>query len=123
MNAYGVNPPEHLAVLDGACRNTRQDLVQAYVEEVARFKPACADDEAHTWARKQIAYWAGYFTHTIRLRVEALYGQAHPILGPATAGPAQPVDSLIKGMQMGAMLKKMSEFSWLTRPGPYPEEP
>jgi len=47
-------------------------------------------EEAEAIERSNLGYFAGYYTHETRLRVERLFRCAHPIFGPATAGPIEP---------------------------------
>lgn len=44
-------------------------------------------EEAVTIERTNLAYWAGYYDHPTRLRVEHLFHCKHPIFGEATDKP------------------------------------
>lgn len=40
-------------------------------------------EEAESIQRQNLGYWAGYYTHKTRMRVERLFHCAHPIFGKA----------------------------------------
>lgn len=48
-------------------------------------------EEAEGIERANLGYFAGYYSHETRERVERLFRCAHPIFGPAENGP--PTDS------------------------------
>lgn len=105
--------PQVIALLDAACRVTTRENADHYVLRVAE---ACQKDI--DWARKAICYWAGYFVHDVRLRVERVYQATHPIFGPATRGPMDPTQAFLMGMTTDH-----PSFPWPMRPPPYPVEP
>ena len=105
---------EIIAIFDSACRVTTRENAEHYVSRVA---VACERDSV--WARKAICYWAGYFSHAVRLRVEATYGSVHPIFGPATRGPMDPTQAYL----IGRTSIVPEPYPWPKRPGPYPSEP
>lgn len=43
-------------------------------------------EEIEEHAKSNIAYYAGYYSHETRLRVEKLFDCVHPLLGPASDG-------------------------------------
>lgn len=43
-----------------------------------------SEDEAEALVRYNLGYWAGYFDHETRARVEKLYDAPHPVLGSAS---------------------------------------
>jgi hypothetical protein len=125
-------------LFDAACRATTPDEAARSLDLVARARlldrlgarPKTFLDEKEIrdsleWAREAIAYWAGYFSHDVRLRVEKLYGRPHPVLGPATDGPADPRIALLLGMSLGAAMAEgvAPPFPWPRRAPPYPDEP
>jgi len=108
---------EQVALLDSALRARTTEEANAFVAQIAHLRPAHADDVAEAWARKQIAYWAGYFRPPIRARIEALYEQEHPLLGPA--GKRFSVTELLS---LGTSVAP-GEFPYLLRSAPHPDEP
>lgn len=105
--------PEIMAMFDGACRAKNPEEAGAHVKKVAQ---ECQQDE--TWARKAICYWAGYFSHAVRLRVEKVYECEHPCFGPATRGAMDPTQAFFMGLGIDP-----TTFPWPMRPPPYPDEP
>lgn len=43
--------------------------------------------EAMAIERENLAYWAGYYSHEVRLRVDNLFNCIHPIFGSANTPP------------------------------------
>jgi hypothetical protein len=62
--------------------------------------------EAETVEKSNIAYWAGYYEHETRLRVEELFQCEHPILGPAKNGPLSPEEIFRLGYERGKRLRE-----------------
>lgn len=114
--------PEVIEMFDGACRARDAALRTAFLDRIQKWHQESHPDEnqesARDWARKAVAYWAGYFSHEVRLRVEKLYEAVHPCFGPATKGPVDPTQAFLLGMSMDR-----PTFSWPMRPPPYPDEP
>ena len=108
---------EQIALLDRALRACTLDEADAFVAQVAPLRPEHIDATAPVWARKQIAYWGGYFERDVRTRVEALYQQTHPVLGPASK------DHTIDELLFLGMETSSEPFQYLLRPPPYPDEP
>lgn len=108
---------KQIALLDSALRAQTKDEARAFVTQVAPLRPPHVDDVAETWARKQIAFWAGYFDRRIRARIEALYEQDHPLLGAASKN-----FSMEEILRLGAEMAP-GPFPYLRRPAPYPDEP
>jgi hypothetical protein len=104
--------PEQIAILDAACRVSTKENAEHYVRRVST---ACERDI--DWARKAICYWAAFFNHKVRLRVERTYGAVHPIFGSATRGPMDPTQAFLLGMRTAD-----KSFPWPSRPAPA-EEP
>jgi hypothetical protein len=115
--------PEIIALFDSACRAKTTLDATLLLEEVAseRMRQHPDDDlaTAEAWARRAICYWAGYFTHTVRLRVEKVYGCEHPCFGAATRGPMDPTQAFCMGLNSD----HHPNFPWPVRPPPYPDEP
>jgi hypothetical protein len=70
---------------------------------------------AHGYSRKDavrlekanLGYFAGYYSHEIRAKVEDLYDTAHPIFGKiAVNGPPTLEEALQKGIELGRKLKQ-----------------
>lgn len=78
-------------------------------EEAAAYFEECVLDcmsnsgssraEAEVIERQNLAYWAGYYDHETRCRVERLFQCEHPLLGPASAGPLSPDEAFRAGVE------------------------
>lgn len=108
---------EQIALLDSALRARTTEEANAFVTQIAQLRPVHVDDVAEVWARKQIAYWAGYFRPPIRARIETLYEQTHPLLGPA-----HKPHSVTELLRLGANVAP-GQFPYLLRSAPHPDEP
>lgn len=63
-------------------------------------------DEAERLERSNLGYFAGYYSHDTRERVERLFKCAHPIFGSiAEKGAPTAEQALIAGMQRGIALR------------------
>ncbi len=113
---------EKVEMYDAACRAKTPEEVKRWLSEVTRDRCYEHNEEtvqqAEAWARKAICYWAVYFSHEVRLRVEKLYEAEHPVFGPATRGPIDPTQAYLIGRESKAPL-----CGWPMRPGPSREEP
>ncbi len=114
---------EIIVMYDGACRAKTPDEARESLKEVwtdwCYEHPELEATECQTMARKAICYWAGYFSHDVRLRVEKLYECEHPVFGPATRGPIDPTQAYLMGRQS----KVPPAHPWPMRPPPWPQEP
>ena len=57
-------------------------------------------EEAERIERANIGYFAGYYDHDTRLRVEKLFDCAHPIFGKASNRPVEPARALAAGLRL-----------------------
>jgi hypothetical protein len=115
--------PEIVAVFDKACRAMTTNEATEALREITLLRRKSEDEDLSQslrWAREAVCYWAGYFSHDVRLRVERLYMSEHPIFGSAMNGPANPKQALMTGIRIG---ESGAELPWLRRPPPYPDEP
>ena len=55
-------------------------------------------EEAETLERTNLGYYAGYYSHGTRLRVEKLFNCKHPIFGDASNGPPTPEEAFKAGV-------------------------
>jgi hypothetical protein len=62
-------------------------------------------EAAEELERHNLAYFAGYYSHETRLRVEKLFQCEHPFFGPATKGPPTLDQALSIGMAIGRAMK------------------
>lgn len=89
---------------DPAMRITDQAEADGYLELCVKHTMELAGvsrEEAERLERMNLGYWAGYFDHETRQRVERLFKCEHPFLGPAGDQPADPRDVFIKGLLWG----------------------
>ena len=56
-------------------------------------------DEAVITSKDNLGYFAGYYDHETRLRVEELFDCVHPFLGPAKNGQPTPAECLQAGIK------------------------
>ncbi len=79
--------------------------LRALVRYIERVGPA-TQTSAEIQARGSLGYWAGYYDHETRQRVEELFNCEHPVLGKARDEPvsanaafaaAQPVSEVTNG--------------------------
>jgi hypothetical protein len=54
--------------------------------------------EAEAVERANLGYYAGYYDHETRLRVEKLFGCSHPVFGAATNGRPDPGAAFAAGV-------------------------
>jgi len=113
---------EIVEMYDGACRAKTPEEARFWHKEVwmdwCYEHPDLEANVCQDMARKAICYWAGYFNHEVRLRVEKLYAEQHPVFGPATRGPIDPTQALLMGLA-----PEGDAFPWPRRPPPWPAEP
>lgn len=57
-------------------------------------------EDAEKIQRANLGYFAGYYDHETRLRVEKLFNCVHPVFGPATNGPPSPEEAFKKGQEL-----------------------
>lgn len=97
-------------ILGPAMQITDQEEADAYFEAMVRHgmqqDPSLGQDLAEANLRQSLAYFAGYYEHETRVRVERLFGCVHPIFGPATLGEPAPAAALSAGMQMSEALQE-----------------
>lgn len=91
-----------------AIRITDQAEADAYfarcVEHTMRFGKTRAEAEA--LERSNLGYFAGYYDHETRARVERLFQCAHPIFGAiAEKGPPTPEEAFRLGVEAGQKTK------------------
>jgi hypothetical protein len=62
---------------------------------------AVTREQAETIERNNLGYFAGYYSHEVRARVEKLFRCAHPIFGAiAENGPPDPATAFRLGQEM-----------------------
>ena len=66
-------------------------------------------DEAIDIEKSNLGYYAGYFDHETRLRVEKLFKCKHPILGDASKGEVSPRELFELGYHAGSARRKEIE--------------
>lgn len=52
-------------------------------------------------ARKNLGYYAGYYDHETRLRVEKLFSCSHPVFGSAAGGTPSLEEAFVSGVVIG----------------------
>ena len=59
-------------------------------------------EEAESLEKKNIGYFAGYYDHETRMRVEQLYNCVHPIFGAAKDHIPTPKEAFEAGFKIGS---------------------
>ena len=81
--------------------------------EADRYFEACVEHsmrrgktrgEAEQLERSNLGYYAGYYDHETRERVERLFSCEHPIFGQAATGAPAPKEVLAAGAKAGASM-------------------
>jgi hypothetical protein len=84
---------------------TDQADADAYLARCVEHTLRCvggAREDAEKIERDNLGYFAGYYNHETRARVERLFSCAHPIFGAIAAnGPPTADEALRKGIELG----------------------
>lgn len=81
-----------------------QAEADAYFEWLVHYqmeRNGISRETAERTQRINLGYWAGYYDHSTRLRVEALFRTVHPVLGAAADGELTPEQVFRKGVEWG----------------------
>jgi len=78
---------------------TDQELADSYFNECVEHSMTFGHsrEQAEEIERKNLGYFAGYYDHETRLRVEELFSCKHPIFGSAEAGKPTPEEAFEMG--------------------------
>lgn len=95
--------------LDPAMEITEQDDADQYfrgyvahIQKALDREPRSDNATAEDIARANLGYYAGYYGHKTRERVERLFKCAHPIFGAvAVNGAPTPEEAFTKGLELG----------------------
>ena len=82
---------------------TDQAQADAYFEECVAHQMAFGKhsrEECESIERRNLGYFAGYFDHETRLRVERMFQCTHPAFGSATNGAPDPQAAFDAGVAM-----------------------
>jgi len=79
---------------------TTQAEADAYFDALVRHCMSLGNerDEAEEIERESIAYFAGYFPHSTRVRVEELFKCKHPVFGAAAVEAPTAMDGFAAGI-------------------------
>lgn len=69
-------------------------------------RPQDGAAEAGRVQRQNLGYYAGYYDHDTRRRVERLFRCCHPVFGPAGDEPLPPEDAFAIGVAAGRRLRE-----------------
>jgi len=93
-------------LLGPAMKITEQADADVYFERLVqhgmRLDPELSRETAEENLRSSLGYWAGYYGHETRLRVERLFRCEHPIFGDAKKGAPTPQEAFDHGVRVGA---------------------
>lgn len=73
----------------------------AYVSWMVRTQDI-DEEEATDLVNQNLGYYAGYYDHETRLRVEELFECSHPVFGSAEDGPPDSAAAFAAGKLLGA---------------------
>ncbi len=75
----------------------------AYFEELVaeNMTHGNSREEAESIERSNLGYYAGYYDNETSLRVEKLFGCAHPVFGPAADGVPSAKEAFALGVTTG----------------------
>ncbi len=88
-----------------ACEVTHQkdatELLETLVAQIMKegSNDGKTEDEIRAIQISNICYYAGYYDHKTRIRVERLYGGVHPVFGSAKKGAPTPAQAFRLGME------------------------
>lgn len=104
------------ALYDKAMEATTQDeadvILEQIVECACRISPQQLREEHERIQRSNLGYYAGYYSHEVRERVERLFDTEHPIFGKiAVNGPPTTKQAFELGRRMGEQARE----KWLTK--------
>lgn len=86
-----------------AMKITDQAKADAYFAECVQHNMRVGKnsrEETEKIEKINLGYFAGYYDHDTRLRVERLFKCSHPIFGPATSGAPLPEEAFELGQDM-----------------------
>ena len=91
---------------DPAMKITDPEEARRYFELLVEHSMSFGNtrEEAERIERDNLGYWAGYYDHKTRLRVEKLFDCVHPVIGRATE-PKTPEEIFQIGLRMGERLR------------------
>lgn len=96
--------------LGPAMEITDPDHARSYFDALVRFHLArghCSSrEQAEVLVRQNLGYYAGYYSHEARERVERLFSCEHPVFGKASAGSPTPEEALHAGMAAGKAARR-----------------
>lgn len=91
-------------VFDPIMRITKQsdadEIFAAYVDGLV--KQGRSKEEAASIVRSNLGYYAGYYNHETRVRVERLFSCRHPMFGKASAGVPTAEEAFEMGQKLAA---------------------
>ena len=83
------------------------EYFEACVEHCMKFDKT--REEAERIERVNLGYFAGYYDHDTRIRVERLFRCCHPVFRPAVQGETTPEEALEMGLKAGEALRSDSQ--------------
>lgn len=86
-----------------------QEKADRYFEECVQHNMSISNnsrEEAERIEKVNLGYFAGYYDHKTRIRVERLFRCVHPIFGSAEAGTPSPEEAFEMGKKMAVASKK-----------------
>lgn len=81
---------------------TDANEARAYFAKLVEHNLSCGGKSravAESVERQNLGYYAGYYSHETRQRVERLFDCSHPVFGKATGNPVSPTDALADGTE------------------------
>ena len=91
-----------------AMKMTRQDEADSYFEKLVERSVRLFGTpraEAESIEKSNLGYYAGYYDHDTRMRVERLFRCTHPVVGSAEKGSLSPEAAFAAGVAFAASVK------------------
>jgi hypothetical protein len=79
-----------------------------FMQTILDGEPRSDGKTAEEIAKINLGYYAGYYDHETRIRVERLFRCKHPIFGKAGSTPIDPAEAFTLGLRHGAAARKPS---------------
>ncbi|MFH0981855.1 MAG: hypothetical protein V2A79_09980 [Planctomycetota bacterium] len=96
-------------------QQTADDYFAALVRRCMRLNPRRTREKVEAIERTNLGYYAGYYPHETRLRVERLFRCVHPFLGPASDHVWTAEEAFEAGMTCAAYFRKKHKFQGVRR--------
>lgn len=111
FNPEGKDELSFHEIFEEALKIGTKEEAAFYLEEYSKWIRIKSSDklkvnEPLDIAKENFGYWAGYYSHDVRKKVEHLFECEHPVFGSIEKnGPPTPEQAFALGVEMGAKWK------------------